>query len=189
MGRIYSEALNVIIWLGPEDSETPLVYGLIEDVSKKVWSRMHSFPLASYHEQTNLRDNVDSKLRLSSECTTWVAFRKWFSNPYFSRTWTVQEVVLARLVYVWCGSFRTSWSKLSIVCEVTRLFDRQERDDLAHLKGTEESINFLVMAQLAMKHTAQLYHEDVRSTFNLRMCSEVRCTGKRPLVRTKFMAH
>jgi hypothetical protein len=95
MGRIYSEALNVIIWLGPGDSETPLVYGLIEDVSKEVWSRMQSFPLASYHEQTNLRDNVDSKLSLSRDCTTWVAFRKWFSNPYFSRTWTVQEVVPA----------------------------------------------------------------------------------------------
>ncbi|KAI2628486.1 heterokaryon incompatibility protein-domain-containing protein [Hypoxylon sp. NC1633] len=101
MGRIYHGASNVVIWLG---SDTPnhtiaSAFSILTSVRQLCdrfgWD-VDLMQLARYHvlEDYGLPDIVDE---------SWKSVRDLVERPWFSRTWIIQEVVLARRAYLHCG--------------------------------------------------------------------------------------
>lgn len=82
MHQIYSYAAGVLIYLGPRQ-KTRAVYALGQDTD----GLMNSLSSDSYIQE----------------------LRSFFSKPYFSRIWVIQEVVLAKSGTVICGSETVSW--------------------------------------------------------------------------------
>ncbi|KAI1410259.1 hypothetical protein F5Y13DRAFT_168033 [Hypoxylon sp. FL1857] len=100
MGRIYHEASNVVIWLG---SDTPnhtiaSAFSILTSV-KQLCGRfgwdVDLMQLARYRvlEDYGLPDVVDE---------SWKSIRDLVERPWFSRTWIIQEVVLAQRAYLHC---------------------------------------------------------------------------------------
>jgi Heterokaryon incompatibility protein (HET) len=93
MARIYASALQVRVWLGPEERLTRLL-----------WERIK---LCSNTDQ--LKAEVDKDIPLQ------IAFYHLGSRSWFYRIWTYQEIVLALKAIVQCGSLRLDWVTFSHV--------------------------------------------------------------------------
>ncbi|KAK1756560.1 heterokaryon incompatibility protein-domain-containing protein, partial [Echria macrotheca] len=93
MGRIYSLARSVIIYLGEDSYRGKSTGEKVMDRIDYIWHGQLSLT-GSYWGQ----DNLD---------TDFVDF---FSRAYFSRLWIIQEIALAREAWVVCGSWRLNWT-------------------------------------------------------------------------------
>ena len=88
MGKIYSQATNVLVWLGGD------VYGV-----NKVLSVLKDLDELSSKDQSRVLWSREIELLLAPTlelCT----------HPYWSRAWIVQELILARDVYIIGGGGR-----------------------------------------------------------------------------------
>jgi hypothetical protein len=95
MSQIYENASLVHIWLGSATDDSDLAIDYIE------WKR-----------STLTRQKKDL-LRFSfTTQRTKNAIQHLFSRPYWSRLWVIQEVKLARDIYVLCGRKKTPWHLL-----------------------------------------------------------------------------
>ena len=101
MGRIYSQAKFVVMWVGEEDELTSTAMEATEIFESLVMGdgRIKAFS-----------GLVDDRSRLCH------AILKMLQRPYFSRAWIVQEVILSQNAIVFCGSRITSYDKLVIAC-------------------------------------------------------------------------
>lgn len=111
MGRIFETAQKVIAWLGPEDQTTNDVFTAIE--------RLSSIPREKYNncvipEDLWMPESYISKLGISPLTQDhWLAWVTFFHRPYFQRVWIVQEIALAKEIFLVCGSRVFSWEQLS----------------------------------------------------------------------------
>ena len=98
MADIYRNAKQVTIWLGPEENGA-LALSLV----RRLWIR------------TRLSDAMGSRISgysLNALSPTWESFRKLLQNPWFQRSWVVQEV-MSRKVIVQYGDGKLDWTILS----------------------------------------------------------------------------
>ncbi|KAM3067068.1 hypothetical protein ACMFMG_011741 [Clarireedia jacksonii] len=98
MADIYRNAKQVTIWLGPEETGA-LALSLV----RRLWIR------------TRLSDamgSLTSGYSLDAPSPAWEAFRKLLQNPWFHRSWVVQEV-MSRKVIVQYGDAKLDWTVLS----------------------------------------------------------------------------
>ncbi|VUC32415.1 unnamed protein product [Clonostachys rosea] len=116
MARIYSSAAQVVVWLGEEDGETnaaldfiqglsnldPATAQVIVDNKSVPWElRKRVFnALGMTHGIDNYDEVVGGLVRL-------------MENAWWTRIWTVQEIVLAGSATLRCGSKSASWGHLS----------------------------------------------------------------------------
>lgn len=99
MGRIYSEANEVKVWLGPANAEAPTVVRLmsrlrsmaVQCAEKHKLELKDMFDLDSEEWETAAADFVDE---IAKE--DWGPFVRFLENPYFSRSWVIQELALSR---------------------------------------------------------------------------------------------
>ncbi|KAH7064450.1 heterokaryon incompatibility protein-domain-containing protein [Paraphoma chrysanthemicola] len=105
MGKIYSSALSVLIWLGDEDEETQLAYNCIEMLSE--------IPSRALMQQQISLPGINSP--------TFNALRNLLARSWFNRAWTYQESALARndngekQAFIFCGPFVvTAWKMFSM---------------------------------------------------------------------------
>ena len=135
MREIYTLAERVIVWLGPADNDTPLVWSLLKELRKlrdfkapEVYhlARSESRSLGSgifdqsNHSQTSSSANIGSKSLPDlppGAALEWKAMERFFKRPWFTRMWTFQEVVLSRDCTVYCGNYWILWSALSDACK------------------------------------------------------------------------
>ncbi|KAI1146498.1 heterokaryon incompatibility protein-domain-containing protein [Nemania diffusa] len=96
MGEIYGHALRVLIWLGEGDELSDI--GMERISHYAVTQRARSNPSAAPPEFEISIDNKDS-----------VALEAVLKREYFSRVWTIQEIVLAQSAIIVCGSKSVSW--------------------------------------------------------------------------------
>ena len=89
MDRIYSEATQVLVWLGPGDEGSDRVIDTLA---------------ADYTE-----DSLVEFDKSDEDSTSW---RQLFNRPYFNRMWIVQEVVLGKNISFLCGTKSISWSQM-----------------------------------------------------------------------------
>jgi len=108
MGRIYSSAIRTIIWLGERDKDA--------DKILELWNRCNSFGgLIPFTAPSLDDDNAESFLELDlrdSMIRETSSIMSFFSRPWFQRLWTIQEVVLAREIQIFCGTHTLEWSYL-----------------------------------------------------------------------------
>jgi len=95
MGQIYRGAASVIIWVGEEDERTPVLDQLFDLLYAAVDGDVDAVEALPW--------------RLSAH---WTDLAYFLDRPWFTRTWVLQEVCLARQARVHCGSFSWSWERL-----------------------------------------------------------------------------
>jgi Heterokaryon incompatibility protein (HET) len=114
MGRIYSQARNVCVWLGDPSSDSDLAFKLIESIL----------------QLSDLDHLIDDK------CTDdWAALSSLMKRDWFSRRWVVQEIAFARTATVHCGLISINWPDLADAMalfasraeEISKLFRRASK--------------------------------------------------------------
>ncbi|EXJ61542.1 hypothetical protein A1O7_01970 [Cladophialophora yegresii CBS 114405] len=121
MGKLYSSACRVIIWLGDfiEFKSRPLRLPSLlfkaADASKKVTAATNHATITSTSSldsqsypttrPKNRRNNTPPALKHALSI---------FQHVYFSRKWTFQEIVLAKAAIICCGDLEMAWSDLSL---------------------------------------------------------------------------
>lgn len=123
MGRIYSQAREVLIWLGPSDDDTHK--GLLMVRELRDWTDSYSKSLGGlsvfdFHGETHAQWNNISVEMLENEheaiTRDWLPLIRLFLNPYFTRVWTLQEVALPLgRGWIYCGNEeRLPWLDFSV---------------------------------------------------------------------------
>lgn len=82
MGRIYSQAFGVIVWLGGRADNSDLAMGCLKTIPFRL-------PTISSAEETSLR--------------------KLLGREYWKRMWILQEYGLASELTIWCGDKSVDW--------------------------------------------------------------------------------
>ena len=88
MDQIYQGGQRVLVWLGREDPNSRVAMRLVEEISKE----------------------SSGDIRICQP--DHEALLAWSRRPYWSRTWVVQEFLLARDILVVCGSVSLDWSTI-----------------------------------------------------------------------------
>jgi hypothetical protein len=99
MGRVYFLAKRVVIWLGLSDEQTTQTLALIEmiAITAKLETGLRrpkrdDLELEEFNEVTHAQRKLPSWIL---EIEKWQALGAFLSRQWFSRTWILQEVILA----------------------------------------------------------------------------------------------
>ncbi|CZR54067.1 uncharacterized protein PAC_03950 [Phialocephala subalpina] len=119
MGRIYSQAQSVVVWLGPEMPDDP---GL--EITKTVLQRLAKIP----HEKLETMvlsdlDNTDTYEMLGIDPVDsweWACFGSFILRSWFARMWVVQETFFAKKFIVFCGSKILDWEEITRASRVLK---------------------------------------------------------------------
>jgi hypothetical protein len=98
MGEIYSSAELVLSWIGYDNPETilaiksiGLIYTEIRNINEK-----HLLSLGWLEKHPCLYEDDDEGSTNPGGNRAWNAIYQFFSLPYWTRTWILQEVILAQ---------------------------------------------------------------------------------------------
>jgi len=151
MGATYSEAHEILVWLGEEDEETAIVYKLIANLSRQIIELKQQPESRQTFNDATIKDGTRYlPLNLTSaDSVEWVAFRNLNNRPWFTRTWTFQELALSQRASVTCGSHSVPWERFLLVCEMVSAYDRARLPGHeSHLKETYNYIQYLASVRM-----------------------------------------
>lgn len=125
MRRIYECAESVVSWLGPDTQEHQAVAAInsivvISDfLFQKLGVSVSGLRLAGNVYQDLILKNR-ACLPLPSECefsteATWKSLVWFYSHPYFTRVWVIQEVSANKERLVHCGREQIEWERVDLV--------------------------------------------------------------------------
>lgn len=105
MGQIYTDAAEVLVWLGNEPELNSLF-----DFSTQYYQQY-----VAQIQPTSARREGLYRLSQGHPETVIAWFRRLLSHPYWWRAWIAQEVLLAQRVYIMNG---TKWLDFNLLCQV-----------------------------------------------------------------------
>ncbi len=108
MGKIYSEARLVVVWLGEEDNYTIPAFALMENISKLATASS----VRSLHTNASDIFNPDALQAMglpSFPSADWESMHRLFERKWFQRSWVIQEVALAGVAVAVCGCRILNW--------------------------------------------------------------------------------
>lgn len=117
MKDIFSQAIEVIVWVGPEDDHSPKALDFMEQMEME--------------SSTDERPGYKKLYNKESPTESWKACDNFFSRPFWSRAWIIQEIAVASKLRVQCGERMVSWDAVARGLSHTRLVD---------LNGFRESV-------------------------------------------------
>jgi Heterokaryon incompatibility protein (HET) len=181
MGRIYSECLKVLVWLGPEDETTKSAIAVAEEVAMgKHYIRSE----CRFDGRTCGNDVkiLDTLLR----------------RPWWTRSWTLQEIVLAGKVDMFCGSLQLDWETL------VQAHDNMEKhrvtcclaplcmECLAGIKFFANVVTGISVAQRSFKSNGGMYLLNVLARHRARKATDPRdkifgCLGLVPADQARLI--
>ena len=98
MGEIYSNAAAVLVWLGPGTKTTDKLLDYLDLASRDFG-------------QDSLKEHHD-ELFGDGSLVVQDALQSLLRNPYWNRTWIIQEFLLAADIFICSGSRRIPWETL-----------------------------------------------------------------------------
>jgi hypothetical protein len=105
MSRIYSQATHVAIYLGEVGDEWVTAWDLVHKLS-----RMCDYQRGADAGRKMRRDELWKRYRLPPpDDAVWGQFLSIFKSPWFQRTWTIQELALARQPVMFYGKYPLLW--------------------------------------------------------------------------------
>ena len=126
MGRIYSKAQQVIVWLGLPDKDTPSVLQCIEYM--KSYPSDRPLPELKAAREQEFMTRAGLSRRPVKILVDFFRSRSWFV-----RIWILQETVLAKKIVVLCGSHVIAWQALmQATREINDIIVRAEAGDVYH---------------------------------------------------------
>jgi hypothetical protein len=120
MSEIYKRASYVYVWLGVADTAIQNAMNIL-----KSHYRLYHECKSREHKSSNTDNNKDStEDTVATTCGAAFDERSpqnahllaFFANPYWCRTWIVQEIMFARYIRIFCGSIILSWDELKRFC-------------------------------------------------------------------------
>lgn len=122
MNTIFSSAVSVIAWLGPDDKHTSR---LLETVGA-----LSSCDIRPFERRDYFHDSEEASIEMSRlPPLDPIASSLMFRRAWFCRVWIIQEVVLARSIRMFIGNAELSWDDLG------RLFTETYTAMLANGRG------------------------------------------------------
>jgi hypothetical protein len=132
MGKIFSFASHVLMWLGPEADRSEEAIRLLENLSKEVQIDTRTLEMRPSSQCTSA-DWADTTCMLPFKAGELTPVHALYERPYFKRAWIRQEIVLAKRATVYCGQRQLNWQdfRRGALCLSQKLWD----EDLAMEKG------------------------------------------------------
>jgi hypothetical protein len=109
MGKIYSQARGVVIWLGEAKEESKLAIALVKRWGEGIAAAMAKCP-EKYH--TSPLKTALSFIENPFDEQSFQAVNFLLKRYYRSRVWIIQEIVLARSRLILCGGDSTDYNNL-----------------------------------------------------------------------------
>jgi hypothetical protein len=117
---IYRGATRVLVWLGPdENGYAAMAVHAMEEIMR-VWAKQENKALA-----ITKRAPAWTELACNS-ASTWHSIKWFFSRPWFSRLWVLQEVNSGPEVLVICAEFEIRWQVVKSIAEYIESSDIYE---------------------------------------------------------------
>lgn len=152
MAAIYSKAAQVLVWLGPQSDDSPLVFDLIENIAKHVKIDEITTGLVAISNEVVW---ADTTLPLSLTETEAFALYTFIHRPWFERLWVWQEVKLATSsVLVLCGNKIILWPDLCVA--VSCLFCKGF-SGLPEINSTEYNMRLGILHSICTATLGQAY--------------------------------
>lgn len=125
MWKIFKHATTVLIWLGPDTMQQQAevaidsILTISDFLCRKLGVQVPQSGSTSQTYQELVLKNRDI-LPLPNECefstdTTWKALIWFYSHPYFSQTWVIQEIGANKKRLVQCGREKIDWDRVDLV--------------------------------------------------------------------------
>ena len=135
MADIFKSAQDVTVWLGEEDGFTQDACTVIERIAAIPRDKRGQVPYTGFFngDGSCYRDAGIEPLSYQN----WLGFIAFMNRPYWSRSWVVQELALARQVNVVCGSRVLPWEQISRTIEfvrATRWYHHLTTEKMRHIK-------------------------------------------------------
>jgi hypothetical protein len=99
MAQVYSLASLVLIWLGDGDGESEKAIDLMKFIGQLSQESLDTIKPGNLEQE-----DVAAMLGQYSKISYWRSLATLFQRRYFSRTWIIQEVILASKATVYCSS-------------------------------------------------------------------------------------
>ncbi|KAI9739961.1 MAG: hypothetical protein M1818_005017 [Claussenomyces sp. TS43310] len=110
MADIFRCARQVVMWVGKETEFDGMAFALFKQLREvfKTFGRV-DFDF----QQVGPDDRTSPGYGLpETGADDWIALIRLFQRPYFTRTWVIQEVVMASNALLACGHFEVEWELL-----------------------------------------------------------------------------
>jgi hypothetical protein len=105
MGHIFSKAVPVIIWLGPEEDKSDEALEVLRLMGRSVKVNWANCSMRSSEACTASDTHfADISAPLPYRNGALAPMLDLFERDYFKRVWIKQEVALANYAFVYCGS-------------------------------------------------------------------------------------
>lgn len=115
MAKIFGSAKRILVWLGPETSQSGTVLRMLSTLARLWISREverqkdGELRMLSWAEL----DQDEAPLLAIGDRALWATIYELMNRTYFERTWVVQEIALAKDPRVLSGSLEISWAYFS----------------------------------------------------------------------------
>src|SRR3569833_641762 len=193
MGSIYSQSRETLLWLGDyKDDLVSLICDQIDDresglVSDNLASQAHvvrafelilrlaknyQFPRAA--EPAAVDSDSATRMPPCPKCVA--ALETLMGFAWWTRSWTVQEVVLPKVATVVCGALRAPWSSFEQAVNNLTAHHYDHGCLAGHFKLMIRLYNKVVLAKLARDRLSvtETLHLDVLSMFRGRLSTDPR---------------
>ncbi|GAB1212282.1 hypothetical protein ATERTT37_001416 [Aspergillus terreus] len=108
MSTIFRQADRVVVWLGPESTDSHLAMQRLDFIGRQVVNTMDNWNISS--PETVAPDWCYSRYAIPYSTAEWTAINAFLHRDWFSRVWVVQEIQLATDAVLQCGFAQMSWS-------------------------------------------------------------------------------
>ncbi|KAE8447898.1 hypothetical protein EG329_010127 [Mollisiaceae sp. DMI_Dod_QoI] len=116
MGAIFSGCSQCTVWLGEEDATTEQAMRLIKSMAAHD-GHFETWPYSSPEYQPYLKAHEiimdSSEIPRQSKDEIFNSLRPLFHKSWWSRTWTVQELILPKHTVLKCGRHEIDWKTVS----------------------------------------------------------------------------
>ncbi|KAK5118813.1 hypothetical protein LTR62_000022 [Meristemomyces frigidus] len=157
MKHIFTQAKEVIIWLGDED-----------DKSGKLCEYARKMPRGEHV----IKDSPKSALnKIMGQRQLQDAIQKLLARKWFTRVWVIPEVALARFNTVAIGNERISWDNMVRLIRDTPLAVATGFDKQSTILGNVRQ-RIAIISQMVASQRENLYHTDITQLLILAKSSE-----------------
>ena len=152
MGRIYSKARRVLIWLGEDTEVTGGAIGSIKQLDSYFKALYRKRRLTNLLPAFGTWTTILSDAFPTSKVPTdfdWVPVLQLLEHPWFLRTWIIQEAVLGRRAVVINRADTVDWKIFERVCQGIGLYQTWTASipEIDRISNANEAVKTLMIAR------------------------------------------
>ena len=154
MRDIYSSCWRVVIWLGEHDALTASALEGIEFMASRAQNREQF----NYYDWRKVRRAQDAEgagryLPLNGVTeilTSAAALTSFFSRPWFTRVWVIQELTLSARAVAICGKYQIDWDLIVKADEVSKTNFEHDLSTLRRFRTWPETMSYDILNRMIM---------------------------------------